>query len=207
METVQGDAQGWNEAAQSFVKTLAFKQVRLFSTMETDLAAIPHGVGESDTARLELIGRTEENARLLVGLENDSFKEHFNHRDGTVAEVAEAMFWFKCMKDLEIESDICIAWVEEEPVGFLVYGIDHKDNRCLKKERGWLFSLGVLKPFRGQGVAKALMIYGMRELKARGMKQAGLGVDNTNVTKAMRLYERLGFKTTRKYLTYERNLV
>jgi ribosomal protein S18 acetylase RimI-like enzyme len=47
----------------------------------------------------------------------------------------------------------------------------------------------------------------MRELKARGMKQAGLGVDNTNVTKAMRLYERLGFKTTRKYLTYERNLV
>jgi hypothetical protein len=77
---------------------------------------------------------------LLVGLENDSFKEHFNHRDGTVA---EAMFWFKNLTELEMEIDICIARVEEEPVGFIIYGIDHKDNRHQKKERGWLFSLGV----------------------------------------------------------------
>ena len=51
-----------------------------------------------------------------------------------------------------------------------------------------------------------MMIHGMRELKAKGMKQAGLGVDDTNVTGAMRLYERLGFNTTRKHLTYERSL-
>ncbi len=203
METVQGDAQGWNEAAQAFIETLRFKQVRVFSTMEADLAAIPHGVGESVTVQLELIDKSEEDARLLVRLENESFKEHFNHRDGTVE---EAMFWFRSLKDLEVENDVCIAWVEDEPAGFIVYGIDHKDNRHLKKERGWLFSLGVLKSFRGQGIAKALMIHGMRELKAKGMKQAGLGVDDTNVTRAMRLYERLGFKVTRKYLTYERRL-
>ncbi len=203
MEMVQGHAQGWNVAAQAFVKKFGFKQVRVFSTMEADLATIPHGVGESDTARLELTGRTEEDARLLVGLENDSFKEHFNHRDGTVA---EAMFWFNNLKELEMEIDICIARVEDKPAGFVIYGIDHKDNRHQKKERGWLFSLGVLKSFRGQGLAKALMIYGMRELKAKGMKQAGLGVDDTNVTSAMRLYERLGFKTMRKHLTYERSL-
>jgi ribosomal protein S18 acetylase RimI-like enzyme len=46
----------------------------------------------------------------------------------------------------------------------------------------------------------------MRRLKAMGMTSAMLGVDDWNVTKAMHLYEKVGFKVAKKDLAYERSI-
>ncbi len=48
------------------------------------------------------------------------------------------------------------------------------------------------------------MLWGMETLKAKGMTTAMLGVDDLNVTKAMKLYEKVGFKVAKKDLTYEK---
>jgi ribosomal protein S18 acetylase RimI-like enzyme len=50
------------------------------------------------------------------------------------------------------------------------------------------------------------MIEGMKRLKARGMTEATLGVDDQNVTKAIKLYERLGFVATRKDVAYQKSI-
>lgn len=52
-----------------------------------------------------------------------------------------------------------------------------------------------------RGIAKRLMIDAMRRLQREGMEEAQLGVDETNVTNAVKLYERLGFAVARPPLT------
>ena len=50
------------------------------------------------------------------------------------------------------------------------------------------------------------MLQGMNQLKAKGMTVAMLGVDDLNVTRAMQLYEKVGFKVARKEVAYERSI-
>jgi ribosomal protein S18 acetylase RimI-like enzyme len=56
-----------------------------------------------------------------------------------------------------------------------------------------------------KGIGTRLMLHGLVTLKAKGMTKAELGVDDFNPTKAMKLYEKVGFKVVKKDLTYEKN--
>ena len=46
----------------------------------------------------------------------------------------------------------------------------------------------------------------LRELKTRGMTEAALGVDTQNLSGALRVYERMGFKPVEKFTTYRKEL-
>lgn len=69
---------------------------------------------------------------------------------------------------------------------------------------GWVSVLGVRKPWRRKGLGLALLRHSFRELRARGKKRAGLGVDAENPTGAVRLYERAGMEVVRRHVWYER---
>jgi ribosomal protein S18 acetylase RimI-like enzyme len=64
----------------------------------------------------------------------------------------------------------------------------------------------VLKPHRGRGLASELMIRAMHDLCRDGLTDVELHVDDTNVTGARRLYEKLGFALARRSLTYEQDI-
>jgi len=63
-------------------------------------------------------------------------------------------------------------------------------------------TIGVLKPFRRRGIGTALMLQALKFLKSKVMEEAELGVDDSNPTKAMELYKKIGFKVIKKNLTY-----
>ena len=69
---------------------------------------------------------------------------------------------------------------------------------------GWLSILGVRKPWRRRGLGLALLLHSFRELRARGKKRMGLGVDAENPTGAVQLYERAGMTVNRRHLWYEK---
>jgi mycothiol synthase len=71
-------------------------------------------------------------------------------------------------------------------------------------ELGWVGVLGVRKPWRRQGLGSALLLHSFRELRARGKKRVGLGVDAENPTGAVRLYERVGMGIERRIVWYEK---
>lgn len=71
---------------------------------------------------------------------------------------------------------------------------------------GWVSSLGVLRAYRRQGLATALLQRSFCEFYQRGKKRVGLGVDAQNLTGALRLYERVGMSVARKDNTYEKEL-
>jgi ribosomal protein S18 acetylase RimI-like enzyme len=50
------------------------------------------------------------------------------------------------------------------------------------------------------------MLHGMSLLEAKGMTIALLGVNDRNVTKAIRLYEKVGFKVAKKEVAHEKSI-
>jgi len=64
----------------------------------------------------------------------------------------------------------------------------------------------VLPPARGRGVASATIAAVLRAAVEHDCATAGLGVDSANVTGALRLYERLGFRTVRTRVSWTLDL-
>jgi GNAT superfamily N-acetyltransferase len=75
-------------------------------------------------------------------------------------------------------------------------------------ELGWVASLSVRRPWRGQGLGLALLILSFRELYRRGQGKVGLMVDANSLTGATRLYEKAGMHTdsARQMTIYEKEL-
>jgi mycothiol synthase len=75
-------------------------------------------------------------------------------------------------------------------------------------EAGWIYSLGVLREFRRQGLAQALLRHCFVELYGRGQRRAALGVDAASPTGATDLYEKAGMHSVeaKMHTTWEKQL-
>lgn len=203
LERVRSGAADWNRAGSAFLEKLGFEPVRRFSEMRRPLSGLPSGIGESRDAAIEPVGTSDEEVALLVRLSNEAFREHFGQRERTVEQWA---FWARNAESAGYVMRHTVARLEGEPVGYLMIGYSRRDNEQLKRKRGGLWSVGVLKPYRNQGVAKALMLEGMHWLSGQDLEEVELGVDDDNVTQARGLYKRLGFKVVHSSVAYERAL-
>ena len=87
-----------------------------------------------------------------------------------------------------------IAWDGEEVAGQVRSFINHQENADMGRLRGYTEYISVRRPWRRRGLAHALIMRSLRILKEQGMVEAALGVDTENVSGALRLYERCGFR-------------
>lgn len=71
---------------------------------------------------------------------------------------------------------------------------------------GWVSSLGVRRPWRRRGIARALLLTSFHEFRRRGFPRVGLGVDADSRTGANLLYESAGMRPVRRYDLYEKAL-
>ena len=181
-----------------------FKRVREFSMMEMDLADVSQNIGENKEVAIRPLQKDhDEDIKLLTWLLNNTFNEHFNFRPDTVEEIRSFLFsdlYFDKMKE------IFFAELDGESIGYIGAGIDEKYNLEKNTQRGDIFTIGVLKTHRRTGVGARLMLHALEAFRARGMTKATLGVDDYNLTKAIRLYEKVGFRVKKKDLIFEREL-
>ena len=203
METVETTAVMGKPEAIGLWESMGFKKVRIFSLMKKDLKNIPSNVGENLEVQLRKLQKgTLEDLKLLNWLSNETFREHYNYRPGTVEEIR----YFLEQDPMFKEQEWFIANLENLPVGYIGTGIDPKYNEEKNTRAGWILDIGVLKPNRRRGVGTRLMIEAMKLLKTKGMTKAMLGVDDQNPTKAIKLYEKVGFKATRKDIAYQKTI-
>ena len=185
------------------LEKLGFKLVRIFSMMEMDLTNIPSNIGENTRAAIISLRRNiEEDVKMLNWLDNECFKEHFNYRPATIEETRYSLLnnpYFK-------EQEWFFSVLNKENVGYVGVGIDEKYNVEKNVKSGIILDIGVLKAYRRKGIGTKLMLHGLETLKAKDMTKAVLGVDDFNPTKAIKLYEKVGFKVVKKDLTYEKRL-
>jgi len=203
MKTVEAGAMMGKPEAIGLWESMGFQRVRVFSLMKKNLESIPSNIGENKDVRLKkLWNGSSEDLRLLNWLTNEAFKEHYNYRPDTIEETKYHLEQDPIFK----EQEWVFTLLQDKPVGYVGVGIDQKYNQERNTRAGWILSIGVLKPNRLKGVGTRLMIEGMKLLKMKGMNEAMLGVDDQNPTKAIKLYEKVGFKSTRKDIAYLKSI-
>jgi mycothiol synthase len=69
---------------------------------------------------------------------------------------------------------------------------------------GWIDVIGVLEPWRGKGIGRALLLTQFRVLAARGAPEVALNVDSGNATGAPSLYASAGMRVHRAWDVFEK---
>jgi len=148
---------------------------------------------------LELRPVTPNQHRAIFDADNEAFEDHWGHRPPGEGDFA-ARF-----DSPETDTSLwCVAWDGDQVAGVVMNAIFREENEALGVRRGWLEHVSVRRPWRGRGVAKALCTASFRVLREHGMDEAWLGVDGSNPTGALQLYEGLGFLVARRWRAFGR---
>ncbi|MCD8490195.1 MAG: GNAT family N-acetyltransferase [Desertifilum sp.] len=133
--------------------------------------------------------RGESEIEAWVDLFNDSFIDHWNHHPLTVER------WQPELRSLHYRPELDLVAVADSGTlaAFCHCTIYPEHNQAKGRKEGWIGELGTRRGFRRRGLGRAMLLAGMHQLKAVGMDTALLGVDTTNPSGALKLYESVGF--------------
>jgi mycothiol synthase len=148
---------------------------------------------------LVMLPVTEDRYRAIFDADNEAFEDHWGNRAPS-----ESDFKVRFYGPEQDPSLWCVAWDGDQVAGVVMNAIFTDENEALGIRRGWLEHVSVRRPWRGRGLAKALCAASFRVLRERGMDEAWLGVDGSNPTGALQLYEGLGFTARRRWMAYGR---
>lgn len=167
-----------------------------YEMVRPELDAIPDA---SMPAGLETRPVRSEQLRLIWEASNEAFRDHF----GSVDDSEEAWERFRAepTNDLSLWR---VAWDGDHVAGQVRSYVDTKANERMGRLIGWTENISVRRPWRGRGLARALLAESLRAVRDRGMTEAALGVDAQNEHGALRLYESLGFVVDRTYILFHR---
>lgn len=141
----------------------------------------------------------EEHLRAIWEADVEAFRDHF----GSVE--TDEKDWARFTGDPNQDPSLWkVAWYGDRIVGQVRSYINYDANAAYGRLRGYTEDISTARDWRGKGIAGALICESLRELKARGLDEAGLGVHVENQTGAFQLYEGLGFRVTTSGATYQR---
>jgi mycothiol synthase len=148
---------------------------------------------------LEIRPVREEHHRAIYEADQEAFRDHWDH-----AEPVEGDYE-RFFGDPDNDTSLWqIAWDGDEVAGLVINGIYRHENEQTGEQTGWLDSVATRRPWRGRGVAAALIARSLHVLRERGMEIAALGVDTANPTGALGLYESFGFRPKQTWTFYRK---
>lgn len=171
-----------------------FSPVRWYTTMRRDLARPLPEVPLPEGIRVVAWSvALEEPVRLA---HNEAFTDHWGWQPISAQawshhEVAFAPRW-----------SFAAVTPDDEVAGYVISGRRPQDWPALGYTCGVADLVGVRRPWRGHGLAAALLVAAMAAYRDDGMEYATLLVDTANPTGAVGLYERLGFTPTHGHVMY-----
>lgn len=129
----------------------------------------------------------EEQSSVLHMLETESFSGHFGY-----IPLGHDVWLAEKLAEPQLDpKGTFVAKVNEEPAGLLISSDGRSDVNG-----GWVDKLGVLTKFRGLGIGKLLLQWGIAHAAEKGYVSIGLGADTGNESGALQLYENQGFRPT-----------
>ena len=195
------------EDRQALYRKMGYELVRYFFNMERPLhwEGSPIEVPEPSYPAGIAVQTLEERPDLdaVVLTVNEAFRDHWGHTDTTLEQ------WQHWTNDPNHQPELWfLAWDAEkdEPAGICGTGIEHERNARVGREEGWVHVLGVRRPYRQQGLGRALLLTGVRALQDEGVKWAMLSADTENLTGALRLYEGVGFQPAKRSAIFRKTI-
>jgi len=188
-------AHGQSSGAVELARSMGFRRERVLWQMRRSLyAPVPAPVWpEGVTVRTFVVGEDEER---WLKVNNLAFAEHPDQGTWTLDDLKmrEREPWFDPSGFFLAESDgrlVGFHWTKvhgADPSG----GHEHDAGGHGHEPIGEVYVVGVDPSMQGRGLGPALTLRGLQHLRARGLPQCMLYVDEVN-TNAIRTYERLGF--------------
>ncbi len=189
------------QAKTALIERLGYRPMRYFYEMLRpaldDIPAAPLPAG------LEVRPVQPEHLRAIWEANVEAFRDHW----GYVPPAEDS--YQQWLGSEEFQPDIWkVAWdTRTNTVAGMVLGfINHAQNQKFNRLRGWTENICTAREWRKRGVARALIAENLRELKARGMTEAALGVDTQNPTGALHVYEAMGFRPVQTFVTYRKEM-
>ncbi len=171
------------------------RQERWYVVMERPLTDLPAAPAPDGVALVPFSWDRDDEVRRA---HNASFTEHHGS-----AERDETTWRTLFTGQGSFRPDLSVLAVQDDAVlGYALGYVYAADTAATGVESVHLGQIGVLPPARGRGVASAVVLAALRCAAAAGCTRADLEVDSDNVTGALRLYERLGFRAVRTQVSW-----
>jgi mycothiol synthase len=180
-------AQVWRVRGQAAdLAALGFVQVRPYWRMDRpDLDDLPE-LALPAGYRLLSEDKGDLPDAAWVAVYNDAFASHWRHAPQTV----ESWQQMRAQRDPGLT---LMALQGDEAAASVWCDVDLYERDVRPQPVGVVGTVGTLPGHRRRGLGAALMVEGMRRMRARGAASASLYVDALNPTGAADLYRRLGF--------------
>lgn len=188
-------------AHRRVIEAAGFRDPRAFAEMARPLAdlpdppALPPGVAVAPWS-----DDLEESVRLAS---NEAFSDHWGSLPMTPAEF-RGFFRDNPMFRPDLSF---LALADGEVVSFCLCEVDDSDNEDRDSNDVYLERIGTRRAHRGRRLASHLAVRSMEAAAATGrLDRAALQVDEMSHTNATAVYERLGFVTYARSLTFVKSL-
>jgi mycothiol synthase len=134
----------------------------------------------------------------LRALRNETFRDHWGSTS------VDAELWRDIVHGHGHRPDLSVIAVDQDDraVGLSLNWHYPEDSEVTGRRDGVIAVLGTTRPWRGRGVASALIARSLVVFAEAGMDHALIEVDTENPSGAARLYRSLGFEPVRRTVTY-----
>jgi len=152
-------------------------------------------------AGLEVRPVLPEHYRAVWDASNEAFQDHW----GYIPEPEEE--FERMQEDPSFDPSLWrVAWDGGQVAGMVLNFINKAENDEFDRKRGYTENICVRRPYRGKGLAKALIALSLHAIKERGMDHAALGVDAQNISGALQLYKRMGYEVVKQSAVYRKEM-
>ena len=180
---------GADTAAAALMTSHGYRDVRHFFEMAIEQTEPPPPVGVT----VETVG--EEDVRAFHAALDEAFQDHWEHHSTVFDE-----WWARHSSNPNLDLSLWFLIRDGDEVAAVTR------NEGNRNGGGYIGAIGVRRPWRGKGYAKALLLHSFRTFFERGMPRVTLGVDAQNPTGATHLYERVGMHVEQENVVFERVL-
>jgi mycothiol synthase len=182
-------ALGPDVPAQGLFLARGYRDVRHFFTMAIELIERP------DAPNVDIESISGEDAPDFHAALDEAFQDHWEHHSTPFEE-----WWERHNANPNLDLSLWFVIRDGDEIAAVAR------NEANRNGGGYVGALGVRRPWRGKGYAKALLMHTFREFYDRGFRRVTLGVDAENPTGATHLYERVGMHVEQENVVYEKDL-
>lgn len=182
-------ALGADPDAAALITARGYAEIRRFFEMAIEQTQPPPPVDR----KVETV--TESDLRAFYDALDEAFQDHWEHHSLGFEE-----WWERHAGNPNLDLSL---WFLIRDGDDVVAVTRNEGNR---NGGGYIGAIGVRRPWRGQGYAKALLLHSFRAFFERGMPRVTLGVDAQSPTGATHLYERVGMHVELENVVYEKAL-
>ncbi len=181
-----------DEISPRLYRRFDFAPVRYFFDMVADTAAanpdavLPEG--------LQLVQPAEEHAHALYEAHMEAFTDHWGFQRGSYER-----FRTLVLDNESYRPDLSRLALDGDEIAGYLLGYNDADP-----ERLYIGQIGTRRPWRGKGLASALIAEAFTAAAKDGLPRVSLGVDAENPTGAVGVYERAGFVKEHSFVAYRR---